>query len=363
MSLKFHSLRVKKVVNETADAVSVHFEKPAEGFDYIAGQYLTLKVQVGDEELRRAYSLCSSPTEDEDLIVAIKRVSGGKVSNWIPDNIKEGDTIEVYPPLGKFTVEVDPARSHHYILLGGGSGITPLMSIIRTVLKSEPNSKMTLVYGNRNIDSIIFADKLEWLDGQYSDRFRVIHALNEAPEGWTGLTGMLTRQVLLPLFQDLLGIDNLKKTFHMCGPAAMMEEAETALNFLGVDKSDIKRELFTAKIPQTDAEPKAETQSPEGNGEVELKRDTYEVTVILDGKESVITVPPEKAVLDVAIQEGLDPPFACQLGICTTCRAMCHKGAVEMDESEGLTDDEIEEGFVLTCQAHPLMPGVVLEYK
>ncbi len=362
MSLKFHPLKVRKIVEETPDAVSVHLEKPSEEFKYIPGQYLTLKIKIGGEELRRAYSLCSDPGEDEDLVVTIKRMHDGRVSNFIPDHIKTGDTIEVYPPMGKFTVQPDPERTHHYVLVGGGSGITPLMSIIRSVLRLEPSSKVTLVYGNRNLESIIFREKLDWLEDQYGDRIRIIHSLDEPPADWMGIKGRMTSQILMPLFQGLLGSDKMSKTFHLCGPGPMMEEAKSALKFLGVDQKNIRQELFTVALPQ-EQEPQPpglrEPQPPE----LELKRDTYQVTVILDGKERQITVPPDRSILDIAIQEGLDPPFACQLGICTTCRAMCRSGAVEMDESEGLTDEEIDDGYVLTCQSHPLSEGVIVEYR
>lgn len=352
---RFVPLKVLRIVNETAEANTVVFEKPAgSDFNYLAGQYLTLKVDVNGESLRRAYSLCSSPVTDSELAVTVKRVDDGRVSNYIASNVKAGDTIEVFPPMGKFHVEVNAARAHHYVLIGAGSGITPLMSIIKTVLSAEPNSKLTLVYGNRNQASIIFSRELEGLSAQYADRFRVVHSLSQPTNGWTGLTGRLTRHALLAVGQDIINADALPKSYWLCGPNEMMEEAQTALGFLGVQKSDIHRESFTAPLPDPDKEKPA--------APAEGKRGTYTVKVILDDAEQEVVVDEKSTILEAVIGKGMDPPYACQMGVCCTCRAKLTSGQVEMEEDEGLSDAEIEDGFILTCQAHPLTADCVLEY-
>ena len=354
MSLKFVPLKVLEVIRETADANTVVFEAPADGsFAYLPGQYLTLKFDVGGESLRRAYSLCSSPITEANLAVTVKRVADGRVSNHIADKVNAGDTVEVMPPMGNFRLEVDPARAHHYVLIGGGSGITPLMSIIKSVLEKEPNSKLTLIYGNRDINSIIFKSQLEAFEASHADRFRTIHSLDTADGSWTGLTGQLNRQVLLGVLSDVMGIDNLPKSFWLCGPGGMMEEAEAAMGFLGIAKNDIKKESFTASLPSAD---KAPTVTSAG------KAADYTIKVILDGDEKEVLVKQSATILEAVIDAGMDPPYACQMGVCCTCRAKVSSGTVEMEEDEGLSDTEIEEGYVLTCQSHPMTPDVVLEY-
>lgn len=354
MSLKFVPLKVLEVIRETADANTVVFEAPADGsFTYLPGQYLTLKFEVGGESLRRAYSLCSSPITESHLAVTVKRVDDGRVSNHIADNLKAGDSVEVMPPMGNFKLEIDSTRAHHYVLIGGGSGITPLMSILKSVLEKEPNSKLTLVYGNRDINSIIFKSKLESLEASSAGRLRVIHSLDASDDTWTGLKGQLNRQVLLGLLSDVMGMDQLGKSFWLCGPRGMMEEAEAALGFLGIAKNEVKKESFTAALPKTDGAPAA---SAEG------KADDYTIKVILDGDEKEVLVKKSNTILEAVIDAGMDPPYACQMGVCCTCRAKVTSGKVDMEEDEGLSDTEIEEGYVLTCQSHPMTADVVLEY-
>ncbi len=355
MSKKFVPLKVKKVHRETAEAVSISFEKPNDGtFDYLPGQYLTLKLQTPTGEVRRAYSLSSSPYTDTDITVTIKAVKGGWASVFLNAEAKDRDSIEVFPPMGKFYATIDPSRAQHLVLIGGGSGITPLFSILKSALSEEPESRVTLLYGNRDSASIIFAAELKALEKNYPNRLRVIHCLEKPETDWMGLSGYLDSSTLMPILQSIITSDALPKDFFLCGPAGLMDEAKQALNFLTVPRKQIHQELFTAPIPQEG--------DKEASAEDELKRDTYAVKVILDGKEFNITVKPDQAILDVAIQEGIDPPFACQMGICTTCRAKVLSGGIEMDETEGLTDAEIEDGYILTCQAHPLTPDCVIEY-
>ena len=356
MSIKFAPLKVVEIIRETSDANTVVFAKPADGsFDYQPGQYLTLKFDIKGESVRRAYSLCSSPITDPNLAVTVKRVENGLVSNYVGDNVKAGDTVEVLPPMGNFKVDLNPSTSHHYILLGGGSGITPLMSIIKSVLQVESNSKLTLIYANRDENNIIFHKELQDLTASNPSRLKVIYSIDQASPTWSGMTGLPTRQVLLGILNDIVGSDSLPKTYWLCGPQGMMAESEAALSFLGVQKDDIKKESFTAKL----ADPAAPAKAPAAEG----KAGDYTIKVTLDGETEEVFVKQNQTILDAVIDKGMDPPYACQMGVCCTCRAIVTSGSVEMEEDEGLSDAEIEEGYVLTCQSHPMTADVELEYQ
>lgn len=356
MSIKFIPLKVADIVRETPDANTVVFEKPSgDSFDYQPGQYLTLKFDVNGASVRRAYSLCSSPITDSQLAVTVKRVENGIVSNHIADNLKAGDSVEVLPPMGNFKVNLSSSNSHHYILLGGGSGITPLMSIIKSVLQVEPNSKLSLIYSNRDEASIIFKDSLAELSAANPGRLKIIYSIDQASPTWSGMVGLPTRQVLLGVLNDIAGSDSLPKTFWLCGPQGMMAEAEAAISFLGVQKNDIKKESFAAKL----ADPDAPAKQPAAEG----KAGDYTIKVTLDGETQEVFVKQNQTILEAVIDKGMDPPYACQMGVCCTCRALVSAGSVDMEEDEGLSDAEIEEGYVLTCQSHPMTPDVELEYQ
>lgn len=352
---KFVPLKVLRVVKETADASSIVFEKPNDGsFNYKAGQYLTLKLNVGGESIRRAYSLCTSPYSDAEMAVTVKRVEGGKASGFIHNSLKAGDVIEVFPPMGNFTIVPDPSKARHLVLVGGGSGITPLMSILKTIIGTEPQSRVSLIYGNRDEDSIIFRKELEALTEVHPERLRVVHILEEPSASWIGMKGLPMRHVILGIVQNIMSADNLAKSYWMCGPNPMMEEAQAAFGFLGIGRELIHREVFTAALPEENSEAKAAA---------EAKRGDYTITVRLDGAEKRILVKNTQTVLEAVIGEGMDPPYACQMGVCCTCRALRVSGKVEMEEDEGLSDAEIADGYILTCQSHPLTDDVVIEYR
>ena len=359
--MHFHSLKVVDIVRETPEAITLYFEKPRdEVFNYLPGHYLTLKVHVNGQDERRAYSLCTSPFSDTKLGVTVKKVEGGLVSGFLNDHLTVGQSIEVLSPRGNFKLETDPSIARHIVLIGGGSGITPLMSMLKAVLEKEPKSRVSLLYFNRNLENIIFKAVLDRLEASSEGRLRVLHSLDHPPANWTGLSGVPDKLKFLQLVQDLLNMSDLPASFYMCGPGPMMEAAEQALGFVGIAKNQIHRELFTAPQPK---EKPVENLTPatESDGVVK-KRGSYEVKIILDGKEKTVTIPEDKTVLEVALQNGIDPPYACQMGICTTCRAKVKAGHFEMDESEGLSDTEIEQGYILTCQSHPLTPDCIIEY-
>ena len=228
------------------------------------------------------------------------------------------------------------------------------MSILKSILEVEKNSKISLIYGNRDEASIIFKKELDSLSEQYADRLRIIHILATPSDSWIGMKGLPLRSVILGIVQDLMSADQLPKSYWMCGPAPMMEECQAALGFLGIERSQINREIFTA----VQADPDAPKTAPK-----EGKRGTYTITAQIDGEEKQVLVKENQTILDAIIDDGMDPPYACQMGVCCTCRAIVHSGKVEMEEDEGLSDAEISDGYVLTCQSHPLTDDVVLEYK
>lgn len=372
---RFVSLPIDEIRDETPEAYSVFFQNPnPEVFTYLPGQYLTLKLDVNGESLRRAFSLSSSPVSDDRLSVTIKRVENGRASNFIRDEMKAGDIVEVMPPMGRFTVTPDAEAAHHYILIGGGSGITPLMSILKTVLIAEPNSKVSLWICNRNRASIIFREELASLSSHHPHRLHVHHTLTQPDEDWTGARGRLDVDAVYQLVSDLFMTDELKKQYYICGPNGLMDAAQKALDKHAVNPSDVHREYYSAPVP-TEAEVEAAYAATDGTDSEEAKEsgffdgeETYEmkdrqIRVKLDGEWSEVAVKKNVMILDAAIEASLDPPYACQSGICTTCRAMLLSGVVAMEETEGLSTSELEEGYVLTCQCHPLSDDVVMEYK
>lgn len=356
MSLKLHPLKVKKITKLTSEAVAINFEIPAElyeTFKYVQGQFLSIQVNVDGQKVRREYSLCSSPYSDSEHTIASKIIGNGIVSNYFYHRLKEGDVLEVYPPQGKFYTQLKPENQKHYFLIGGGSGITPLFSILKSVLHVEPQSKIVLYYGNATEESIIFRKELDDLAANYPDRLKIFYTLSDVPENWTGMKGMINNDDLLNLLKGIPSDKQPETEFFICGPVEMMDLSKKVLLSAGIPSEKIHIEYFTAPVHH-------EEYIPEGEENDEVKE--REVEIILDGNNYKITVPPDTAILDAAMNADLDPPFSCKSGICTTCRAKLYSGKVKMDEREGLSDSEIEEGYILTCQSHPLTDNVKLEY-
>ncbi len=357
MPAGFYKLKVDKIKRETADAVSIRLLVPPPlkaSFSYKAGQYLTLHSMINGEDVRRSYSVCSSPYLDDMPTVAVKQVSDGRMSTFLNTDLREGDLIEAMPPMGKFTIDPNNSSEKHYVLFGGGSGITPLFSIALTVLDQEPKSKITLVYANRDEESIIFNDSIKDLEAEHAERFKTVHLLENPTEGWAGLTGMLSQPKIKQLLNLHLGAEQNGAEYFICGPSGMMKLVESSLQEMNIASEQIHLEYFTA-IEKKEAEPVSTSVEDDGSPKT-VKVEVY-------GDEETITVANDKTILEAAQDAGLDPPFSCTVGVCTTCRAKVHKGKVRMDEREGLSDAEIEEGFVLTCQAHPLTNDVELSYE
>lgn len=340
---RYHQMKVKEVINVAKDAVNLVFEKPDDNFQYESGQFITIISTVGGQKIRRAYSLCSSPFLDENPAVTVKRVGGGAMSNHINDDFKSGDAVEIMEPMGQFTTDYDAASVRNVVFFGGGSGITPLYSLIRSILVKEPNSTLSLVYGNRSEEYIIFKDELEQLVAEYSDRLQVIHLL-ENGEG--ELSGRPTPETIKKISSDLK-ISKDTEVF-ICGPQPMMDVVAQGLKLADVQDEQIKMESFEAgkTSPQ-------EIIAEEGN--------SSEVTVILEGETYGITVDKGRAILEIGLENGLDMPYSCQSGLCTACRGKCLEGEISIDEAEGLSQEELDEGYVLLCVGKALSDKVKVE--
>lgn len=355
---RFHALIVTDVHHETPDSIVVSFQVPdvlREEFRFTQGQYLTLKLTVNGEELRRSYSICSCPLDRDRLSIAVKKVPGGRASTQLVDKLKPGMSIEVMPPMGGFHSPMDPAHAIHYVLFAAGSGITPIISIAETVLRSEPNSRVTLFYGNRSLGSVIFREALERLQAAHAGRFAVQHILSQGQAAEPLLNGRITRSKAAELLQRFV-TDTMDKEFFICGPEEMMVNVKDALDAAGIEKKRIHIELFTTPVTSEAKVP------PQAAGEGAFTG-VAKVTVIMDGRETLLDVPASgDAVLDVALDAGVDVPFACKGAVCCTCKARVVKGKVEMAMNYALTDEEVEDGYVLTCQTHPRSAEVTIDY-
>jgi ring-1,2-phenylacetyl-CoA epoxidase subunit PaaE len=356
MSASFHTLKVVEVVAETADAKSIRFELPEElreEFSFKPGQHLTLKAEIAGEDVRRTYSLCVAP-QDGELKVTVKRIAGGVFSNWANDNLKPGDLVEVMPPHGSFTWDFRAGARNHYVGFAGGSGITPVISLLKTALLTEAESRFTLFYGNRDSSSVIFLEELAKLKNRYMNRLQVHHFLAEESEDIELFNGMLDR-TKCDLILGTLVDPAEAATFFICGPGPMMDAAEEALHSVGVPHEKILIERFTAGRPSAALAAQMQALQSQAQGLTML--------VTLDGRKRRVAFDAEAGnILDSARLAGLPAPFACKAGVCATCRARVVSGSVEMAARYGLSDQEIESGYVLTCQSVPKGEGVEVDY-
>jgi len=355
---RFHTLTVANVHKETADSIVVAFRIPAElreDFRFIQGQYLTLKLSVNGEDLRRSYSICSSPLDPEEIRIAVKKVPGGRASTVLVDKLQPGMTIEAMTPMGNFHTQLDAANAKHYVAFAAGSGITPILSILKTALRTEPKSRFTLFYGNTDVDRIIFRSKLEELKSQHGERLAVHHILTCGTHEDTLFNGRITNQKAVELLSRFV-TDSLDKEYFICGPEQMMVNVSEALEKQGVDKKRIHIELFTSPVTAEAKKPAVAVGDGAFTGVAQVK-------VILDGREFMMELPASgDSVLDAALDAGLDVPFACKGAVCCTCKARVVEGQVEMAMNYALTDEEVEDGYVLTCQTHPRSANVTIDY-
>jgi ring-1,2-phenylacetyl-CoA epoxidase subunit PaaE len=351
----FYPLEGAEVGAETEEARSVRFAVPPElepVFRFRAGQHLTLRTEIGGEEVRRNYSLCTCP-DDGQLMVTIKQIAGGAFSNWVARELKPGDRLDVMPPHGSFTVEFDAAKARRYVAFAGGSGITPIMSLARTALKTEPDSRFTLFYGNRDASSIIFLEQLAALKDRYLGRFDLFHFLSDEEGDVDLLNGMLDRATCDEAIEAFVHEPAEVDAWFICGPGPMMDAAEAALVDRKVTHDRIHIERFTAGRPSAALAAEMAQLQQQASG--------LQVSVTIDGRTRKVAFDGSN-ILDSARASGLPAPFACKAGVCATCRARVTAGEVSMAARYGLTDEEIEAGYVLTCQSVPKGAGVAVDY-
>jgi ring-1,2-phenylacetyl-CoA epoxidase subunit PaaE len=357
MSIHFHKLAIKEVRRETPECVSVLFEIPEEikkDFAFKQGQSLTMRTFLNGEEVRRTYSICACPLDDE-WRVAIKKQEGGIFSGFANEQLKQGDVLEVMQPVGKFYTDLDPKQKKNYVALAAGSGITPVVSIIKTTLRTESKSQFTLVYGNRNKNSIIFKEELEGVKDKFIDRFSIIHILSRERTDAPINSGRIDLEKLNEL-NKLISYATVDE-FFICGPEEMIFCVKDFLENRGIDKKKIHFELFTTPGENRKGEVKRK------KSEVKEAGPTSKISVKLDGImfdfELGLNAEP---ILDAALKQGADLPFACKGGVCCTCKAKLLEGEVDMEVHWGLENEEIEQGYILTCQSHPKTEKVVIDF-
>ncbi|MBP8113894.1 MAG: phenylacetate-CoA oxygenase/reductase subunit PaaK [Chitinophagaceae bacterium] len=355
MAVHFNILKVKEIKKETPDCVSVLFEVPEAlktTYQFEQGQNITLKKTIDGEEIRRSYSICAAPYENE-LRVAIKKVEGGKFSVYANTILTKNDELEVLPPTGKFNTSLDPKNKKHYLAFAAGSGITPVISIIKTALQTEPESDFTLIYGNKSRSSIIFFEELEGIKNKYLSRFNFINILSREKTDAPVNFGKINEEKLTVL-NRFINYDNINE-FFICGPEEMIFCVKDFLEARGIDKKKIHFELFGTKGIK-----KQESGSRKEATETGFKSN---ITVKLDGRSFDFKLGFEEGtILDAALQQGADLPYACKGGVCCTCKAKLLEGEVEMDVHWGLEQEEIEQGYILACQSHPKTEKVVVDF-
>ncbi|TMV92294.1 phenylacetate-CoA oxygenase/reductase subunit PaaK [Thioclava sp. BHET1] len=354
---RFHSLEVTDIRRETRDAVVLTLkpqDEDAANFDFTQGQYLTFRRDFDGEELRRSYSICAGKDEN-CLKVGIKRVEGGAFSTWANEELKPGDTLEAMVPQGRFFTQIDPSSAKTYLGFAGGSGITPVLSIIKTTLAREPNATFTLVYANRQVGSIMFREELEDLKNTYLGRFSVVHILESEGQEIDLFTGRIDAEKMEMLFRLWIDAEAVDTAF-ICGPEPMMLTIAESLRQAGLTDAQIKFELFASSQPGR-AKKRVVSKQAAAAG------NTCEVSVTLDGATRSFKMPKDGTVLlDAAIQNHMDAPYSCKAGVCSTCRAKVLEGEVEMEINHALEDYEVRAGYVLSCQCIPLSDKVVLSY-
>ena len=352
---KFHRLPVARVERETRDAVAITFAVPealAPTFRYQQGQHLTLRADIGGADVRRSYSICSA-VQDGALRIAIKRDPGGVFSTWANEALKAGDTIDVMPPLGHFNVPLDKSATRHYLAFAAGSGITPLLSIIKNTLAVEPESRFTLVYGNRASGTVMFRDELAELKDRYLGRFNLVHVLSREAQDIELMHGRIDRAKADALLAQWIPLADIDTAF-VCGPEGMMEAVIGALKARGLSDAKIKVERFAASIPRHTHV--AQVAPEPGHTECE-------VTVTIDGVTRTFILEKSKEnILEAGLRNGIELPYSCKGGVCSTCRCRLTEGEVDMDVNFALEDYEVARGFILSCQSYPVTDRVSITF-
>ena len=358
MSTLFHPLRVKAIEPDTAEAVIVSFEVPTdlqEVFGFTQGQYLTLRKDIDGQDLRRSYSICAG-LDDGELRVGVRKVRGGVFSNWVNASLQPGDTLQVMAPQGRFFVPIEPASARHHVGIAGGSGITPILSIMKTVLAREPASRFTLIYGNRQLQSTMFKEEIEDLKNRYMTRLVLQHVFSDehtdSPLGF----GVMNREKIGEFLHSVVPAAQIDHVY-VCGPFQMNDEAEAALLAAGVPEERIHIERFGVALPSATQVGAVVHEAQPGDAK------QSRITIVRDGLQREITFTEgQPSILDAASAAGLEVPFSCTSGVCGTCRAKLVDGEVRMERNFALDKNEVAAGFVLTCQAHPLTECVTLSF-
>lgn len=354
---RFYPLDVAEVRRETRDAVVLTL-KPrdgdAEAFAFTQGQYLTFRRAFDGVELRRSYSICAGRDEGA-LRVGIKRVEGGAFSTWANQDLKPGDVLEAMPPMGAFHTPIEPEAAKHYLGFAGGSGITPLLSILKTVLAREPRSRFTLIYANRQISTIMFREELDDLKNTYLGRLSIVHVLESETQDIDLFTGRIDADKCAELFRLWVDVKSVDTAF-ICGPEPMMLGIAAALREHGLSDAQIKFELFASGQPGRAKARAVATAASAADAQCEA-------TVTLDGATRTFRMPKQgESLLDAALANNLDAPYACKAGVCSTCRAKVLEGEAEMITNHALEDYEVRQGYVLTCQCYPTTDRLVVSY-
>lgn len=357
--MQFFPLKVTSVEPETDLAIKVSFAVPAElreQFKFQPGQYLTLQQNLDGVPVRRSYSICAG-IHDAAPQVAIKRVEGGLFSNYANDTLQAGDTVEVMPPQGSFFVPLDAGQARNYLFIASGSGITPVISNIRSILAEEPESRVTLLYGNQRANSIMFREALSFLKNRYLTRLHWVNILSREDQGADILNGRLDNRKGGELNRRLINLKSFDEYF-ICGPESMISEVSRGLRSVGVHEENIHYELFASSAEDAEAVvAKHHARARDYAGKAS------DVTIVMDGRGSQFSLATDgENVLDAGLNHGLDLPFSCKGGVCSTCKAKLVEGEVDMDITHGLEPGELEQGFILTCQAHPISDRIVVDF-
>ena len=351
MMNKFFSVPVKSIRNLTDDAVNIEIDLSSvdtDTFKFKSGQYITVEQKINDETVRRSYSISSSP--ESGVEIGVKLVQNGKMSTFLTSNLNQGDTLNIMPPTGNFFIDIDTKNCNHYVGICAGSGITPIMSMIKNVLTNEPSSTFTLIYGNRTLSSTMYSEEIDLFKEKYNERFSLYNFYSkEKIDG--SLNGRISEELLKDLFDKNIHLKNAN-LFLMCGPGDMIENVSEFLELIEIDSSKIKFELFSA--------PKNSDEKKENSSQSDL---ISNVTICVDGDDFEFTLSTSgQSILDAATEAGADVPFSCKGGVCSVCKAKVIEGTASMDMNYSLSEDDVDEGFILTCQAHPTSESIYVDY-